>query len=118
MEEGLQMLLGFSFDSYLHMIAPEANRVAGKLDRRFPAVPNSRLLLFKELVLTMSREHEKDSAKEDELKIGRAGEFSAGPDELRDSNAVLRNQLFCPGPLVLPLRGDPTDVEPVAAPTY
>ena len=97
------------------MTVTKANRVARKLDRRFPAVSNSFFLFFKELVLTMSREHEKDPAKEDELKIRRAGEFSPGPDELRDADAVFRNQLFCYGLRVLPLRDDPADVEPVAA---
>ena len=81
LEESLQILLSFPLDSHLHMTAPEANRVAGQPDRRFPAVTNSRLFLFKERVLAMGREDEKDSAKEDELKIGRAGEFSAGPGQ-------------------------------------
>jgi hypothetical protein len=73
------------------MAGPIANRVAAKLDRRFPNIPNESALRLEKGMFPVSGDQHEPILVAKILEVGKPCSFTPSPSRLRDAQGVFLN---------------------------
>src|SRR5437763_1439804 len=97
----------------MRMAATVAHGVPAKLDWCFTSIANEFPLLFKEDMLSMRCEKDKESPVPEVLNVCKPGGFAPGPRRLSDAQPVFRDQLLIDRARIFPFRNFADDVKEV-----